>query len=225
KKQSFTVEVQVPANIGGGISTSTGVTVTSRGDSLISDQVQLTTTSKSVHAVTLTPGTNVKTTPGSSVTYTLKLTNNGNVSESFDVEITGSNWAAAADADPIGPIAAGASAELHVTVQVPAGETSGSSDTATVTVKSFAGSAQASATLVTVVDTVFGTMITPEAEAKSADPGQSVTFTLTVANAGNAPDTFDLSAEVSKNLWQTTLSTAVVGPLAAGAQDDVNVTV
>jgi hypothetical protein len=73
--------------------------------------------------------------PGASVTYTLRVTNAGNVSDTFDVAASGNAWPTT-PLTPLGPLAAGASASVAVTVSIPATAVGGEADVATITVTS-----------------------------------------------------------------------------------------
>ena len=67
-----------------------------------------------------------------------------------------------------------------------------------------------------------GVTVEPPSDAQSADPGETVTYTLRITNTGNCADTFDLA--VSGDAWNT-IAPSSVGPLAPGAGTDVEVTV
>ena len=73
--------------------------------------------------------------PGGAVSYQVRVTNQGNVADTFNVAVTGNAWPVNALA-VIGPLAAGAYGDLDVTVQVPVTAMPGESDTATVSIAS-----------------------------------------------------------------------------------------
>jgi uncharacterized membrane protein len=221
---NITVSVTIPQNAAGGATDAATIRITSQGDNSVFRTSTLTTTVNNVFAVTVAPNTNVETTPGSAVTYTLRATNNGNVSDSYGVSITGNSWMTTPSTMTVGPVARGATATFTVTVQVPAGQTSGSADTATVRLTSQGNAAvQSTAMLVTIVDTVNGALVTPLSAVQIGDSGTQVIFTVSIKNIGNASDTFDLT--VSGTTWQTTLSATSVGPLAPNVSANVTLTV
>jgi len=79
---------------------------------------------------------------------------------------------------------------------------------------------------VTIEQIVAGVVSAPAGQ--SGDPGDTLVYTFTVQNTGNAPDTFDLSAS-SSNGWTTNLPGGnTVGPLAPGGEPvpaDVELTI
>jgi uncharacterized membrane protein len=70
--------------------------------------------------------------PGSVVTYTLNLTNTGNITDTFDLEVD-SLWAVSLVVST-GPLGSGESLALTVVVTIPALAPANTSDTAVVTV-------------------------------------------------------------------------------------------
>ncbi|MGC9084415.1 MAG: DUF7507 domain-containing protein, partial [Anaerolineae bacterium] len=113
-------------------------------------QSNLTTTALAVYGLSLTPASASQSgRPGEVVTYTLTVTNTGNITDTFDVALSGNAWPTGAPTT-VGPIAAGASATFQVTVTIPTGVTGANTDTATVTVTSQGDNTkQAQATLTT----------------------------------------------------------------------------
>jgi carboxypeptidase T len=104
------------------------------------------------YAVALNPAsTAAYAEPGQTITYTLRATNAGNTTDTFDVSAIGYTWPTTAPAT-VGPLAAGASAALTVTVSVPITAADGDSDTAIVTLTSQGdGSKSAASSLTTTV--------------------------------------------------------------------------
>ncbi len=75
---------------------------------------------------------------------------------------------------------------------------------------------------VTLIVTRYGVELTPTVDARSGDPNATVTYTLQITNTGLNSDTFDIA--VTGNNWTTT-TPVQLGPLAAGASDNFDVTV
>jgi sugar lactone lactonase YvrE len=89
------------------------------------------------YGLRVTPATDARSgDPGARVTYTLQVTNNGNVSDTFDVRAGGHSWTTTPNPTTVGPLVAGDSAELVVTVTIPTSATGGATDVTAVTVTS-----------------------------------------------------------------------------------------
>jgi uncharacterized membrane protein len=217
------IVVQVPISAGGGSSDIVSITVTSQGDGSVSDSSTLTTSANAVYGVEVTPPTAAQSgDPGSTVTYTLRITNTGNCADMFAVAVSGDSWTTSAPSS-VGPLAAGASEDVQIVVQVPISAGGGSSDIVFITVTSQGdGSVSDSSTLTTSANAVYGVEVTPSTAAQSGDSGSTVTYTLRITNAGNAADMFVIT--VSGADWATDTPSSV-GPLAAGAGADIQVVV
>jgi hypothetical protein len=89
------------------------------------------------YGLTVTPATDARSgDPGTMVTYTLQVTNTGNVSDAFDVHASGYRWATALNPTTVEPLTAGRSADVVVTVTIPTSAAGEATDVATVTVTS-----------------------------------------------------------------------------------------
>ena len=99
--------------------------------------------------VSIAPDAAITGTAGTTVTYTLHLTNTGNAADTFDLAVGGNTWTTTLS-DSTVSLGVGASATLLVTVDIPAGAADGEMDTATVTATSQGdGAVSGSATLMT----------------------------------------------------------------------------
>jgi len=156
------------------------------------------------------------------VFYTLQVDNTGDDAETFDVSVNGNTWTTTVPAT-IGPLAAGESANLVITVTIPATALFGATDTAIATVTSQGNPAQSAiATLNTTSNNIYGVLLAPSVVGESGQPGATVGYTLRVTNTGNTFDT--LLITVSGNAWITDAPVSV-GPLASGEGVEVPVTV
>jgi PKD repeat protein len=154
------------------------------------------------------------------VHYTLQVDNTGSVADTFDVSVSGESWATIAPPS-VGPLAAGASTNLVVTVTIPAEALFGETDTANVTVASQGEPAvSASATLTTTSNNVYGVIVTPSADRKYGEPGTTVIYALQVTNIGNTVDTLCFGSE--GNSWNVHLPTPCI-TLAATSATEVSV--
>jgi uncharacterized membrane protein len=87
--------------------------------------------------VSITPGTDAKSgAPGTVVQYTLQVTNEGNVPDTFSLAAVGNTWTVALSANTTGELQPGQSFQLTVSVLIPAGAANNASDTVTVTATS-----------------------------------------------------------------------------------------
>lgn len=155
--------------------------------------------------------------PGEIVSYTLTVSNMGDTPDAYNVLIT-STWSASA-APFDGALDPGESAELVVSVQVPAGARADEQDVATVTIVSQGdGSISDSAALTTTALPVYRPDLGAEETTLPGFPGQVVTYTLHLTNTGNITDTFEVS--FAGNLWAVTVPITGV-ELAAGDSVDV----
>jgi hypothetical protein len=174
------------------------------------------------YAVTLTPpSAALSGIPGETVLYTLTVNNTGGLDDTYDVTIN-SLWQTAAPAT-VGPVAAGASAELQVSVTVPPEALPGEFDVAEVTITS-QGNAAVSDTsqLTTTAESVYGVLVEVETDTLTAYASDTwVTYVLTLTNTGLVTDTYAVNA-VSP--WEITFD-APVGPLAPGVQAALTVNV
>jgi uncharacterized protein YjlB len=220
---TFQVVVTIPTGAAAGASDTATVRVTSQGDATKSAQSSLTTTALAVYGLELSPASASQSgRPGEVVTYTLRVTNTSNITDTFTVTVSGNAWTTSAPAT-VGPVAAGASATFQVVVTIPTGAAAGASDTATVRVTSQGDATKsAQSSLTTTALAVYGLELSPASASQSGRPGEVVTYTLRVTNTSNITDTFTVT--VSGNAW-TTSAPATVGPVAAGASATFQVTV
>jgi PKD repeat protein len=125
------VQVIIPANVENGDQSLANVTATSAGESSTSASSVLTTTAQVSYGVSLSPATlEGSSAPGSTVAYTLTLTNSSDVALSIDIS-TQSIWAVDLSSAQLS-LGAGESAELVASVNIPSGAGEGDQDSALV---------------------------------------------------------------------------------------------
>ncbi|HFD40742.1 MAG TPA: DUF11 domain-containing protein, partial [Anaerolineae bacterium] len=147
--------------------------------------------------------------PGQTVTYTLRLTNTGTLSDAFDLSLDGHQWNTALSTSTLGLLAPGDSATFEVYVTVANNTPAGSWDQVIVTATPASDprtpKASASSILTTTANTVYGVELGAVVFTQTVQPGQVATFTLVVTNTGNIVDTIFFTR--TNTGWLTTLST------------------
>jgi len=217
---TFTVDVDIPADAHTGDSDTVIVKVTSQGaDGQVGEAVLQTTVAEQPVVLALTKAANPAdyVLPGDTITYTLTLANNGNdpltiaLTDTIPAGVTyvaGSVTGGASLQDPPGAIvwkgvlAKGAQHIITFKVTINADVARGSliTNTVTATVGGVPYTAQA-----TVV--VGGAILTPATDAKTGNPGETVTYVMTVTNFIARAVTFDIAA--TGNVWTTTAPATV----------------
>ena len=134
--------------------------------------------------------------PGQTITHTLRVTNTGTLSETFEVTMGSHAWATQLTPGSLS-LAAGEGAEVTVLMTVPAGAAGGEQDSVQVTVRARSDprtpAAAASATLTGRANYHYAVALAPATVAQAALPGQTVTCTLRVTNLSNAVDTIAIT--------------------------------
>ena len=183
------------------------ITATSQGDATRSDTAQLTTTVAPVYGLNLSPNDASSGRPGTTVTYTLTISNSGNVADTFSLAVAGNSWLTSVSTTSV-TLLPDASSQFSVTVSVPPGALVGDADAVTITATSQGDAAKSESTLLTTtVLPAHGVLLSPD-QARQGPAGQTITFSLWITNTGNLTDTFDLTA--TGQTWTTTLSVSQI---------------
>lgn len=133
---TFNVFVTVPGGALAGASDTVNVNVKSRGDPTKQANATLTTSVNAIYGVSLAVANpNQSNYVGQVVTYTFTLTNSGNTTDTYTVNLAGNVFTTTAPSS-VGPLAAGASTTFNVVVTIPLSVTNGQLDTTNVTVTS-----------------------------------------------------------------------------------------
>jgi uncharacterized repeat protein (TIGR01451 family) len=215
-----TVTVPPAATCGEDVAT---VAATSQADVTASASSVLTTSVTALRGLMVEPATGALSgDPGTGVVYTLRVTNTGNCTDTFEVAVDDTAWLTEVP-ETVGPLAPDEGTDVEVTVTVPESTACNENDSATVTFASQGdGITSASSELTTTANVVYGVSIIPPSGFSMADPGEEIIYHLWVQNSGNCGDTFDLV--ISGNTWPTEVPSPV-GPLAGGVLASVDVTV
>ncbi|MBP1465160.1 hypothetical protein EYB53_005525, partial [Candidatus Chloroploca sp. M-50] len=135
---NLAVTVTIPVTATGGMLDTVVVTATSEADPGTPPATAtstLTTTAEATYGVTLLPPDTAQTAlPGTVVTYTLALTNTGNLTDSVSLSTAGNAWPVTLP--PTVTLAAGEGTNLAVTVTIPVTASGGITDTVTITATS-----------------------------------------------------------------------------------------
>ncbi len=159
--------------------------------------------------------------PGETVEYTVTVTNNGNVTDTVDLTVSGETWTTSLSVSSV-ELGAGESVDITVSVEIPGDALPGDSDMATVTGTSAGDPAESdSMNVATSVPQTYGVEVTGDSSGSGA-PGAVVPYDVTITNTGDGSDTFDLTT--SGNTWTATLSENSV-TLGAGESAVVTVEV
>lgn len=125
--------------------------------------------------------------PGEELDYSFTLTNQGNYTDSFTLQIGPHVWPSALSAGEIGPLASGAHSPFILTVSIPAGAEAGRQETVAVTATS----------------------------ALDGEVWQRVDATTVVQGAGVAPKSVAVTGPVTATLGQSVLFTGSITPPTA----------
>lgn len=153
---------------------------------------------------------------GDTITYTMEITNTGDVSDTFDLAVSGGSWTTdlSAASVTLGP---NATTTFWAYVQVPGNANDGDVDMSTVTAVSQADNMAFDTldlTSTAIVLPVYGVELSGN-QSRDVFTGDTMTYTLSVTNTGNVTDTINI---VATGVWTTTYSPLTV-TLAPGDTD------
>lgn len=161
--------------------------------------------------------------PGTAVTYTIQLTNTGSITDTYNISATGV-WTATVT-PPSVILGSSQTTTVSLMVFIPADAANEETDTTTVTATSTLSPEVSDAELVTttaVIVPVYSVELSGD-DAMSGDPGDVITYTLTVTNAGNVMDTFNI--DISGETWSVSAPANVMVNAGASTTFDVVVTI
>ena len=142
--------------------------------------------------------------PGTTVTYTVQITNTGNTTDTFDLTVAGETWNTQLSVSDI-ELVGGEMGSFEVAVEIPAGATGNELDTAVVTATSQGDNAESDAvSLTTTAEAVYDLAWSVDSIAQEGAAGIVVTYTFMLTNTGNTTDTVDVA--LAGNEWNTAVS-------------------
>lgn len=210
----LTVTVTIPAG-SGGLSDVTQITATSQTSPTVTAAVTDTTNVQLWEALWFYPDQARDTNANTVVTYTHTLSNAGNVARTVTLTYTGSRgWPTVVV--PSGPLAlaAGQAMPVVVTITVPSGTALQVDRTVVTAMLTENPAVQAAVVDTTTVQQIVQVALEPD-RTGAGYPGTWITYTHTLTNEGDGPDTFNLSYQSSQG-WTVNLQPASVA-LGAGA--------
>jgi hypothetical protein len=143
--------------------------------------------------------------PGTAAIHEIRLTNTGNLTDTFRIDAPASTWPldAPADTGPIGPRQQGA---IVVTVDIPINAIGGSSAQGRLSLTSTNDPDQTTdVALTTYAKQRYGLQLQPGPTEQIGTPGATVHYTLALTNTGNLTDTIAIAFR--GNRWPTELPT------------------
>ena len=198
------------------------VTATSQGDSTQTDEVTTTTTILPVYDIALegvSELTSETSDASEGISYTLKITNNGNTDDVIDLATSGTK---ATLSQTSVPLASGASAEVMLTIS---GDVLALADDYKVKVTATSQGDDTQTDEVTTTTTILPAYDIAlegvgELTAETSDVSDGVSYTLKITNNGNTDDVINLATSgTDATLSQTSVS------LASGASAEVMLTI
>ena len=129
----ITVTVGIPPDANDQDTDSVTITATSQGDTSKTDTAVLTTTSIAtpIYGVTLSADDSLSGPAGDLVSYTMAITNTGNVFDTFDLMLSGEEWIANLSTSSVS-LSPSASKLFTVTINIPPGSNNQDTDSVTV---------------------------------------------------------------------------------------------
>lgn len=191
-------------------------------------------------APTITPGAaspaSAPANAASVVTFVNTLQNTGNAAATFNLatpSVVGSpaGWSANISATtcptPPATLAQNATCTFTVQVNVPATANGGPQNIAIGATAQNAASVNVSTSAINTVTVAFARslLFQPTPLSSIAQPAQVLTYTHTLTNTGNGPDSFTLSFSRSDNSWPVTVSPLILSDMARGEARTVRVVV
>ena len=222
----FQVSVTVPMTAVGATFDAATVTARSVASTTVSDTSIFTTTNVASYAMHVEPASaSLTDNPGETVTYTLFVHNDGNITDTYKVGHTLTAWPVSLSATTVGPVGPWSNESFQAYVTIPGGALHGASSVVTVTATSQGAPALRDISVLTTVATTQiitrGVAVAPHAATETGDPGETATYTLRVTNTGTVADLVGLSHSAPGG-WTVGYSDNPLS-LDPGEGDDVDV--
>ena len=218
------LNVTIPEDAENGTKDNVTVTATSHGDNTVKDNASCTAQAFIVRGVGVSiDPSHSSDVPGATLSYTVTVTNTGNVADSYDLTISDDavpSWNPTVSRTSL-TIAAGGSDTATLSVTIPSDAEHGERDDIQVVAASMEVSASASCEAEASILRRVEVSISPGSG--SGEPGTSLTYSVTVRNTGLMDDTYTLRA-VGKEGWSVSIEPDSL-TIAAGASDNATLRV
>jgi uncharacterized membrane protein/endonuclease YncB( thermonuclease family) len=226
-----TLTVTIPEDAENSTEDTVTVTATSQENTEVSDSATCT----AIAIEEVVPGVSVSISPsdnegrpGRTLSYTVRITNEGNVTDAFTLENSDTQDWTLSIPSSTGSLMPSEYEDVTLQVTVPSDAENGDSTVVTVTATSQAddtvvSSDSCAANALVLIPGVSVSISPPE---DNGAPGDTVAFTVAVVNTGEVADNFDLTATDDAG-WGTTLDDNLLEDLGPGEsrQTTVSVTV
>ncbi len=220
----LTVTVSIPAEASYGDGDRLRMIVTSRNDSTERASVTLQTFVPDYQPSLSSEGPRrLWGLPGETLTYTLRVRNTGNLTETYALTVTGNAWNVNLPPGVGASLPPGGESETQVTVDIPAGTPPDASDVFTVTAISTHNPAQTASISLTAGVPLYTAQAALAPAEREGPPGAALAYTLRLTNTGNITDTYLLTW--SGGTWPLNAPAETTLPPAAVAALTVTVTV
>jgi len=177
---------------------------------------------EAVYGVSVTPESEEKLgATGDTIDFSLTVTNTGAMEDTFDITLGGNLWVTVAPLTT-GLLEPDEAVDVTVSVTIPTDALPGEQDSVDVTFTSQGDPEVSITATLTTRNFVYGLSVAPESDEQTGQPGEILTYTITVTNTGEAGDMF--SIVVDGNLWDTS-SPATTIWLESGLSEEIQVDV
>ena len=173
--------------------------------------------------ITIVGGDTQSANPDTEVTYNLKIENQGNGEDEISLSLTGSNSTWGTLGESSFTLAAGANTTTTLRVTAPEDTTAQNGYKITIKATSEDATTTKNRDVFLNVNQVYEVSVSVSGDTtKSGDPGDTLSYSITVKNKGNSDDTIALSLEGEMSSWGSIVEDV---DLEQGQSTTVNLTV